>query len=457
MSAQELEMDSRERMTTLAKLLSGNCLYRASYFVLSVMLLATCASAQNTAGDPSGAASTIERSFWNDQNYLLGDWNGERSQLEAKGIDFSFVYVSDFLGNPTGGENQAFTDWGRIRGTMDIDIGKLTDTNAPTFHITGLWQNGGNLGGEHLDSIANPSSLVSAPTFRLDSWWFEQALFNRHLFLRGGQFAGQDSYGVQEYGGSYLLEPLGYAFGNLFNTTYESFDPASTPAAEVRIVPNKHLYVKSAVLAGNRDPYADDTTGFGFVIKDAPVVVSEIGYLTNSSNLNASSFSQKIYPGKYKFGSSYNVGEFVDPVTGAKHSGNYLLYFMANQAVYRQDVGSNRGLDLDFAADWSPDEVNRINEQITGGFRYNGPIPRRAKDSFAFGVVYSKISDHFNQSYLLQSEPVLGAEKAFEANYMFQVTHWLMLQPAVQYFDEVGANPRQGDAVAAGFRLKVTF
>jgi porin len=449
-------MYSSEWTTRPAKLILARCAYTASYFVLSVILMAVCGNAQNTAL-PGGAASTTERSFWNDQNYLLGDWGGERSQLEARGVSFSFVYVSDFLGNPTGGENQAFTDWGRIRGTVDIDLGKLTDTNAPTFHITGLWQNGGNLGVEHLGSIANPSSLVSAPTFRLDSWWFEQALFNHHLFLRGGQFAGQDSYAVQEYGGSYLLEPLGYALGNLFNTTYESFDPASTPAAEVRVVPNKHLYVKSAVLAGNRNPYADDTTGFGFVIKDAPVVVSEIGYLTGSANLNASSLSQKIYPGKYKFGSSYNAGEFIDPVTRDKHSGNYLLYFMANQAVYRQEVGSNRGLDLDFAVDWSPDDVNRINEQVTGGFRYNGPIPRRAKDSAAFGVVYSKISDHFNQSYLLQSLPVLGAEKAFEVNYMFQATHWLMLQPVVQYFDEVGAEPHQGDAVAAGFRLKIAF
>jgi Carbohydrate-selective porin, OprB family len=60
------------------------------------------------------------------------------------------------------------------------------------------------------------------------------------------------------------------------------------------------------------------------------------------------------------------------------------------------------------------DGHNRIDEQVTAGFRYNGPIPHRAQDSVAFGMVYSKISDHFNQSYLPQSLPVLGAEKAFE-------------------------------------------
>jgi porin len=437
-----------------------NCFSKVRCASLLFLLMTMSAAGQNAPANPNNASSpsaTVTERFWNDQNYLLGDWGGERSQLEAKGVDFSFYYISDVLGNPSGGRSQAFTDWGRIRGTVDVDFGKLTDTNAPTFHITGLWQNGGNLGVEHLGSLANPSSLVSEPTFRLDSWWFQQALFGRHLFIKGGQFAGLDFYGNQEYGSSYLLEPLGYALGNLFPTTYESFDPAATPAAEIRVVPNKHFYIKSAVLAGNRNPYADDTTGFGFVRKDSPVVVSEVGFLTNSPDLNVSSPSEKLYPGKYKFGSSYNVGDFVDPVTQAKVGGNYLLYFMANQAVYRQEIGSNRGLDLDFAIDWSPQEVNQLNEQITAGFRYNGPIPKRPKDAVAFGFVYSKISDHFNQSFLLQSLPVLGAEKAFELNYLFQVNHWLVLQPAVQYYAEVGANSHAGDAVAAGFRLKVTF
>lgn len=432
-------------------------LTKSIWMGLFVVTLAIFATGQNARNDKSPDPTPDIELLGIEQNHMLGDWNGERSSLAAKGVTFDFYYVSDFLGNPTGGKNQGFTDWGRVRGTVDVDLGKLTDTNAPTFHITGLWQNGGNLGAEHLGSIANPSSLVSAPTFRLDSWWFQQALFNKHLLLKGGQFAGQDFYGVQEYGSSYLLEPLGYALGNLFNTTYESFDPASTPAAEAMVVPNKHLYIKSAVLAGNRNPYADDTTGFGFVRKDSPVVVSEIGYLTNSSDLNASSPSKKLYPGKYKFGSSYNVGDFVDPVTQAKRGGNYLLYFMANQAVYRREVGSNRGLDLDFAIDWSPADVNWLNEQITGGFRYNGPISARPKDAVAFGFVYSKVSDHFNQSYLLQSLPTFGSEKAFEANYMFQATHWLVLQPTVQYIANVGASSDYGNAVAAGFRLKVTF
>jgi porin len=51
---------------------------------------------------------------------------------------------------------------------------------------------------------------------------------------------------------------MGYALGNLF-TTLESFDPPSTPAMEVRVVPIH--YVKSMVMAAVRAPFSQNPTG----------------------------------------------------------------------------------------------------------------------------------------------------------------------------------------------------
>jgi carbohydrate-selective porin OprB len=320
------------------------------YICATLLVFALTLSFGQSAAD-YGGADPLLRNPPSVRKYMLGDWDGTRSRLQAEGVVFDFYSVNDFLGNPFGGSEQVLTDWGRIRGTVDIDFGKLTSSHAPTLHVTGVWQYGTDLGNRYLGTIANPSSLVSAHAFRLDSWWFQQALFGKRLFFKAGQFAGQDFYGVREYGSSYVMEPLGYALGNLFVTTDESFDPAATPAVEIMFVPNKHIYIKSAVLAGNRNPYSDDTTGFSFKIKDSRVVVSETGYLTGSPDLNSPPPTRKSYPGKYKFGSSYNVGDFVDPVSRVKSAGNYLVYFMANQAVYRRQAGSNKGLDVDFAFD----------------------------------------------------------------------------------------------------------
>ncbi|MBV8277325.1 MAG: carbohydrate porin, partial [Verrucomicrobia bacterium] len=275
---------------------------------------------------------------------------------------------------------------------------------------------------------------------------------------KAGQFAGLDFYGNQEFGSSYVIEPMDYALGNLFSNTFESFDPAATPAAEIRVVPVKHFYLKSAVLAGNRNPYQQDPTGFHFRIRDTPVFVFETGYSRNAEDFTSqkSRFDRKSYPSIFKFGAAYNAGKFPN-AAGIQSSGNYLIYGMAYQALYRSDAGSNWGLDGTFAFDWSPNDLNRQNSQITAGVRYNGPIPVRPRDTVAFGFAYSKIGDPFQTLGIPLGAPALGSEKALELNYALQLTRYFLVQPVFQYYVDPGGNSRVRNAAVVGFRTKVNF
>jgi porin len=397
-------------------------------------------SAQSATDPPSQT--------WHDQPYLFGDWGGERTALERAGIVFNFVSVNDFLVDSRGDD----ASLSRVRGTLDVDFGKLELVRGLKFHITGLWQGGGNMGA-YIGSIANPSSLVSANTARLDSWWFEQSFANDKLFVRAGQFAGSDFYGNQAYGSSYVMDPLGYALGNQFTADYESSDPAATPAAEVRVAPAKHIYVKSAVFSGNRNPYHDDVNGVHLQFRDSPVIAAEAGYLVDPTP----STTGKTYSGSYKFGGTTNPGPFDNIVTGVRASGNYLLYFMANQAVYRPEAGSDRGLDLNFAFDWTPDDITSVYSQVTGGVRYHGLIPRRGRDTVAFGIVYSRISGTLNQSLANLGRMPFGAEKALEVNYALQVSRWFTFQPVFQYYFDTGANPLMHNSTVAGFRTRFSL
>jgi porin len=380
---------------------------------------------------------------WQDQPYLFGDWGGERAALKRAGVVFKFISVNDFLVDSRGAD----ANWSRIRGTVDIDFGKLELVRGLKFHITGLWQGGGNMGA-YIGSIANPSSLVSANTTRLDSWWFEQSLASDKLFIRAGQFAGQDFYGNQASGLSYVMDPLGYSLGNLFTADYESFDPASTPAAEVRVVPTRHIYLKSAAFSGNRNPFHDDVNGLHLQFRDNPVIAAEAGYLVDPTPSTA----WKMYPGSYKFGVTTNPGPFDNVVTGVRTSGNYLLYFMANQAVYRPQAGGDQGLDLNFAVDWTPDDITSVYSQVTGGARYHGLIPHRRMDTVAFGIVYSRISGALNHALANLGLMPFGTEKALELNYALQVTRWFTFQPVYQYYFDTGANPLMRNSTVAGFR-----
>jgi len=336
------------------------------------------------------------------------------------------MYSADFIGTVhTPRSVNGGNGWERTRGNLLIDFGKFTPLKGLSFFATGPWQGGVNVGGQTLGSIANPSSLASKQTARLDAFWFEQALFDNRLFLKLGQWGAQDNYGGQQNLEEHLLEPLGFAFGNEFSAVFSPFDPAGVPAAEVRVWPTHNFNFRTAIFSGNRNPF-DDATGVHFDIFNTPVEASEVGFVVDSPELSQGAYAplpgrikpapkdEKNYPGLYKFGSLYNHGEFKDLRNQEVGVGNYLVYGMADQAVYRAEAGSKRGLDVHFGFDWSPDDVNQVNSEITGGFGYNGLIPHRGDDAAALGFVYNRVSDEFRRVQALQGVNIGKGETAFD-------------------------------------------
>jgi carbohydrate-selective porin OprB len=383
----------------------------------------------------------------------LGDWGGVRSRLAERGVQFDFQYISDSLWNLKSKQKERLASWNRFRGTVDIDLGTLVGQHGLYFHATALWQGGGNLGA-YLGLLTSPSGMSSANTFRLDSWWLEKRWFDERLTARVGQFAGQDFYGAQHDASSFIFEPMGYALGNLF-TDFESFDPPSTPAMEVRVVPLRHLYVKSMVEAEDREPFAHNPTGLVPQFRGVPVSVSEVGFTPGKNAASVRAFdnveNRKGYSGLYQFGASYNPGKFPNPGGTKSSSGNYLLYWKASQALWRVDPKGRKGLDATFAYDWSPPDVNRNNTLLTAGVRFNEPLPLPIHNTMSFGYVRNSLS----QQFLPRGTPSWKPEHGIEFNTLLDVAPMLLLQPVIQYYENVEGRP--GRVVVFGFRTKVEF
>jgi porin len=385
--------------------------------------------------------------------HLFGEWRGERTRLLERGVRFDFQYISDSLWNIKSEQKERFASWNRFRGTMDIDFGALTGLQGLYFHATALWQGGGNLGA-YLGLLTSPSGMSSQNTCRLDSWWFEKRWLDERLTARVGQFAGQDFYGAQHYATSFIFEPMGYALGNLF-TDFESFDPPSTPAMEVRVVPIHNLYVKSMVLAAVPSPFSQNPTGLVPQFNGTPMSVSEIGFTPGMKASSARAFdnveTRKGYSGLYQFGASYNPGKFTSPITAKSRSGNYLLYWMASQALWRVDPKGAKGLDGTFAYDWSPPDLNRNNTILTAGLRFNEPLPLHFHNTMSLGYVRNSLSPQFLPPGLHSSK----TEHGVEFNTLLDPLPMLLLQPVIQYYANVGGRAQR--AIVFGFRTKVEF
>jgi len=384
--------------------------------------------------------------------HLFGEWAGERSRLLEQGVRFDFQYVSDSLWNIKSDKKERFASWNRFRWTVDIDFGELVGQRDLFFHATALWQGGDNLGA-YLGLLASPSGMSSMNTTRLDSWWIEKRWLDERITARIGQFAGQDFYGAQHYAASFIFEPIGYALGNLF-TDFESFDPPSTPAMEVRFVPMHNLYVKSMVEAEDRDPFGHSPTGLVPQFRGVPISISEIGFAPGKKATTVRAFdtveSRKGYSGLYQFGASYNPRKFTT-ASGVPQSGDYLLYWMASQAIWRVDPKGAKGLDGTFAYDWSPPDINRHNTMLTAGLRFNEPLPLPIHNTMSLGYVQNRLS----QQFVPRGAPSWKPEHGIEFNTLLDPLPMVLLQPVIQYFANVAA--QTGHAVVFGFRTKVEF
>ena len=421
-------------------------------FLLVLLLFCACIFAapaysqiaqEETLGGPDSHETGL-----GPHGHLFGEWDGARSRLLERGVKFDLQYISDSLWNIKSNQKERFASWNRFRWTVDIDFGELTGQCDLFFHATALWQAGGNLGA-YLGLLTNPSGTVSMNTARLDSWWIEKRWFNQRITARVGQFAGQDFYGAQHYAASFIFEPMGYALGNLF-TDFESFDPPSTPAMEVRIAPFHNFYVKSMVEAEDRNPFAHNATGLIPQFRGEPVSISEIGFTPGKKATSVRAFdtveSRKGYSGLYQFGASYNPGQFTS-ASGLSRSSNYLLYWMASQAIWRVDPKGAKGLDGTLAYDWSPPDINRNNTMLTAGLRFNEPLPLPIHNTMSLDYVQNRLSRQF--------VPRRAPEHAIEFNALLDPLPMLLVQPVIQYYASVGA--RAGRAVVFGFRSKVEF
>jgi carbohydrate-selective porin OprB len=185
------------------------------------------------------------------------------------------------------------------------------------------------------------------------------------------------------------------------------------------------------------------------------VILGELGFTPGIKASSVRAFdnveTRKGYSGLYRFGVSYNPGRFTTPTSTTPRSGNYLLYWMASQALWRIDRKEAKGLDATVAYDWSSPSVNRNNTQLTAGLRFNEPLPFRFHNTMSLGYVQNGLSSRFLPAGVSGFEH----ERAVEFNVLLLPTPILLLQPVIQYFANAGGGTRHD--VVLGFRTKVDF
>ena len=330
---------------------------RSIFVVLLWLALGGVAAAQEDKktddlkpADPDTGESTVEEKTLG----LLPN------PFEKDSVKFAITYIGEGLGNPSGGLKAGSVYEHRINFASDIDFERLTGLKQLTFHANVFQIDGGGLSRGSLQNFFVVSGIEAQPTTRLYEIWLEQK-WGTKLALRAGQLAADTEFMTAKYMDVFTNSSLGWPA--ILSVDLPSGGPSPPLAAmgvRLRADLSANFTLVGAVFDGNaagpgtNDPELRDRYGLNFRINDPPLVLGEMQFLWNGKK------GDPDLDGKFKLGGWRHFGDFNDErftssgmslavapqATGAALSGDFGVYAVFEQKLYRVGTDDDRGIGL---------------------------------------------------------------------------------------------------------------
>ena len=458
--------------------------------------------AAGLAEEPAAEKSALLR--FAEQDYLLGTWGGLRTDLSKRGVDFEFFYVGSGPMNLDGGIERGEAYQGGLLMALTLDSQKLVGYDGGTFNVSSIWLNGEKPFSDRYVGDLNKVNLVDYKnTFRLWELWYEQKFLDNKVSLKFGQMSIDRDFILPEfYNGLANINFLNQTFfypTMAYNVYDQPFFPvghhalASTPfgapGVRLRIDPCEHGYFQVGAYDGDPD-FSDSGTHPSLQSSEGALLYGEIGFKINQGK------GAKGPPGNLKLGGYYHTDDFFDmypatfnafdnfiaasgiplpplsPGRARTHEGNYGLYFLADQTLWREkgkEDPAGQGLVGFFRVATAPEDRNLASFGIDGGLVYKGLIPSRDWDTLGVAGSYMEISDDVSRAQRDINRILVGLgvpkpftktadyEAVIEVNYKAQLTAWWTLQPSVQRVIHPGGRVQADIEDAWVFILQTTL
>lgn len=364
---------------------------------------------------------------WNKQ-YMTGSWNGARIKMAKAGVTLSAEYVTDSLGNPSGGAARGFTYTGSFGLSMNFDFTKAGVTGFSLFS-SAVWRTGTSLTQRKIHNQFPVQQDFGSQTVKLNELYLMQTFLDQSIILKAGRLDPCNDF---------LASPLYWYFVNngfdgnpisvFFNSEITAY-PNPTWGAYLMVKPFKRLSAKFAVYNANSYINENKYHGVNFTFKSTNGVI----WITEWCALVNQEKEDHGMPGNYKVGFFYQTGSSLK-FTGGSQQGDPCLYFLFDQMVYRRGgADSNQGLTPFVALVLMPNNRNLIPLFVEGGLVFKGLFPQRPEDVASFGYIYGKFSTDQAKVQMSHGIEPQNYETILELDYWIQVNPWLAIVPDMQY------------------------
>lgn len=435
---------------------------RVSIVIVILCYSAAVARSQDITEAPAGTRDLAPSPFKLvlPREHLLGDWYGTRTWLEDWGIVPTLTFVTDSLGNPSGGKDQGFTTANNVGLDLNFDLEKLCGLEGGSFLLSMSYRFGGSLSANYIHNVFTVQQVFGGETFHLINLAYQQKLFDDRVELRLGRIATGDDFLVSPY--NYVFVQNGFdgnPVGIFFNSPGMTAYPNDTWGALVKVRPTARTYIMGGVYNGDPSIRDNSKNGADFSMDGPLFAIAEIAYQPNSLP------GDRGLIGDYKAGFWYDNRGFSDFNTGEFERGNWGFYTLFDQVLVRfGEQGSHRGFGIAGSFLVSPDQsISQMPYFFVAALVTRGIFPSRPVDIIGLGVVYGHFSNDLQnfQRRAQQLDPNVGVqshETVVELTYRLALLKSaLYFQPDLQYVFRPGGTGRISDALVLGAQVGVNF
>lgn len=433
---------------------------------LSVLTIAVLGSQFALANEP-----------WSqDRQWLLGDWNGERQQLEQQGYKFTASIMSQSATNLDGGYNDSntFENAAQLSLGANFDLEKIAGWKDTTASLVVTKRDGNAL---TLERIKDPrsSQLGNAQEiygrgkiWRLSQAWVKKGFVDNTIQAKVGRMGMSEDFNSSQCEFQNLLlcgGQLGKSIGSIW---YNS--PVGVWAANVKYQFAPEWTLGVGVYEVNPDNIKTESNSDGFNldmnnVKGATIPV-ELAWKPKLAAFNG-------LPGEYKVGALYSTAEANDIKTAGKvHDGKQSFWINAQQQLTNNGQDPKRGLYVSFNGVVNDKATTFVQSTQQLALWYKGPFDSRPNDSIGFGIANYLVNDRAKDKQIATNEsrgyysydaiasdyiPIQDDELNIELNYTYQWSPAVMLRPNIQYIHQPAGVKAVDDAWVAGLSVKVNF
>ena len=386
--------------------------------------------------------------FDSQSQWMLGDWNGERTALQAKGYDFSFGYTGE-LANVLDSKNHSShgTEYAdQFALGAHLDLNKILGWQDTEAQITVTQRNGRSLS-QTSDALAGQLSSTQevwgrGQTWRLTDFWIKKQFLDQKLDVKVGRFGEGEDFNSFDCDFQNLAL-CGSQVGNWVGDQWYNW-PVSQWAARVKYNIQPDLFAQIGAYEYNPENLR---RGKGFNLSTdgskGAIIPLEVVW---QPKLN---FDKAPLKGEYRLGYYYSTADATEISNPQQSSNKQGGWVVAKQQLTAHHGDVNRGLTAFINLTLHDSKNNSVENMQNIGVVYKGALDARPQDDIGLGFARIQANDDLNTA--------LDSEYNAELYYGIHASNWLTVRPNIQYVRHVGAYENGENVWVGGIKLQTAF